>query len=181
MRNLIAQGECLIGDDFLNTTKKKISKDNIKPLLEEFLNREIVEIDIEGIEHFESIIEYDFSLLKANVLYKNNNREEIYLRLIKGGKIKESIFCFWSILYEEYLQSEKRDLENAIQKAIITQIMSKENISSLLLTIDSKLNYCAEVSLVELKKYLEKNKKERWLGSLEIKENDILFIGKKMY
>lgn len=138
-------------------------------------------IDIEGIEHFESIIEYDFSLLKANILFDDGGKEEVYLRLIKGGKIKESIFCFWSILYEEYLQSEQRDLENAIQKAIITQIMSEENISSLLLTIDSKLNYCAEVSLVELKKFLEKNKKERWLGSLEISDNDILFIGKKMY
>ena len=84
-------------------------------------------------------------------------------------------------MYEEYLQNKEREIENAVQKAIITQIMSEENVSSLLLTIDSRLNYCAEVSLVELKKFLEKNQKERWLGSLEVGDNDILFIGKKMY
>ena len=165
----------------MNANNTELSKENIKSLLEGILRKEIINIDIEGIEYFESILEYDFSLLKANILYKDNTKEEVYLRLIKGGKIKESIFCFWSILYEEYLQNKDKDLENAIQKAIITQIMSEENISSLLLTIDSKLNYCAEVSLVELSKYLEKNQKERWLGSLEIQDNDILFIGKKMY
>ena len=67
-------------------------------------------------------------------------------------------------------------------KAIITQIKSSENISSLLLTIDLKLNYCAEIELVELKNYLKKEKKgERWVEELEIKDNDILFIAKKMY
>ena len=161
--------------------KKELSKEKIKSLLEDILKKEIISIDIEGIEHFENIIEYDFSLLKANILYKNSSKEEVFLRLIKGGKIKESIFCFWSILYEEYLQNKEKNLENVIQKAIITQILSEENISNLLLTIDSKLNIYAEVRLVELKKYLEKNKIERWLGSLEIKDNDILFIGKKMY
>lgn len=160
---------------------KKLSKENIKKLLEVILEKEIININIEGIEHFENIIEYDFSLLKAKIKYRDDNKEEVYLRLIKGGKIKESIFCFWSILYEEYLQERKKDTENAIQKAIITQIISKESISSLVLTIDSKLNYCAEINLVELKKFLEKNQKERWLGSLEINDNDILFIGKKMY
>ncbi len=160
---------------------KELSKEKIKSLLEDILKKEIISIDIEGIEHFENIIEYDFSLLKANILYKNSSKEEVFLRLIKGGKIKESIFCFWSILYEEYLQNKEKNLENVIQKAIITQILSEENISNLLLTIDSKLNIYAEVRLVELKKYLEKNKIERWLGSLEIKDNDILFIGKKMY
>ena len=174
-------GECLIGNDFVCTYKKELSKENIKSLLEGILKKEIDNVDIEGIEHFESIIEYDFSLLKAKILFKNSDREEVYLRLIKGGKIKESIFCFWSILYEEYLQNKEREIENAVQKAIITQIMSEENVSSLLLTIDSRLNYCAEVSLVELKKFLEKNQKERWLGSLEVGDNDILFIGKKMY
>ena len=91
--------------------------------------------------------------------------------------VKESIFCYWSYLYEDYLKNKKIENENTIQKAIITQIESPRNISSLLLTIDSKLNYCAEISLVELKKYFEK---ERWVEGLEI-NNSILFIAKKMY
>ena len=79
-----------------------LSEKNIKRILEKIFKKEIIEIKIEGIEHFESIIEYNFSLIKANIVYKGNDKEELYLRIIKGGKIKESIFCFWSFLYEEY-------------------------------------------------------------------------------
>lgn len=156
----------------------ELSKEKIKLLLEKIFKNEIIDIKIEGIEHFESIIEYDFSLIKANVIYKNHEKDEYYLRLIKGGKIKESIFCYWSFLYEEYIKNKKIESDNTIQKAIITQIASEKNISSLLLTIDSKLNYCAEINLVELKKYFDK---ERWLDYREINDNNILFIGKKMY
>lgn len=166
-----------LGGNFLVNDDSILSKENMKKLLEKIFKKEIIEINIEGIEHFESIIEYNFSLTKVNITYKNNQKDELYLRIIKGGKIKESIFCYWSYLYEDYLKNKKAENENTIQKAIITQIESPRNISSLLLTIDSKLNYCAEISLVELKKYFEK---ERWVGGLEI-NNNILFIAKKMY
>ena len=166
-----------LGGNFLVNDNNILSKENIKKLLEKIFKKEIIEINIKGIEHFESIIEYNFSLTKVNVTYKNNQKDELFLRIIKGGKIKESIFCYWSYLYEEYLKNKKIENENTIQKSIITQIESPRNISNLLLTIDSKLNYCAEISLVELKKYFEE---ERWVGELEI-NNTILFIAKKMY
>ena len=160
----------------------ELSVEIIKYLLEKIFKKKIIKIKIEGVKHFESIIEYNFSLIKANICYSDNKEDEVYLRIIKGGKIKESIFCYWSFLYEDYIKNKKNHYENTIQKAIITQIASEENISSLLLTIDSKLNYCAEINLVELKKYFEKEKnKERWVENLEIKDNDILFIAKKMY
>lgn len=160
----------------------ELSKDNIKQLLEKLFKKEITDIKIEGTQHFESIIEYDFSLIKANVSYFDNQKDELFLRIIKGGKIKESIFCYWSFLYEEYIKNKGKENENTIQKAIITQTESEENVSSLLLTIDSKLNYCAEINLVELKKYFKREfQKERWSTNLEMNDNDILFIAKKMY
>lgn len=160
----------------------ELSVENTKYLLEKIFKKKIKDLKIEGVEYFENIIEYDFSLVKANVIYSNNKKDELYLRIIKGGKIKESIFCYWSFLYEDYIKTKENLYENTIQKAIITQIKSTENINSLLLTIDSRLNYCAEIELVELKKYLEKEEKgERWVEELEIKDNDILFIAKKMY
>ena len=158
----------------------ELSVENTKYLLEKIFKNKIRNIRIEGVEHFDSIVEYDFSLIKANIIYSDNKEDEIYLRIIKGGKIKESIFCFWSFLYEEYIKNKEMDYENTIKKALITQIASEENISNILLTIDSKLNYCAEITLVELKNYF-KEKGERWGENLEIKDNDILFIAKKMY
>lgn len=160
----------------------ELSVKNTKYLLEKIFKNKIINIRIEGVEHFDSIVEYDFSLIKANIVYSDNKKDEVYLRIIKGGKIKESIFCFWSFLYEEYIKNKEIDCENTIKKALITQIASEENISNILLTIDSKLNYCAEITLVELKNYFKKEEKgERWVEKLEIKDNDILFVAKKMY
>ena len=160
----------------------ELSVESTKYLLEKIFKKIIVEIRIEGVEHFDSIVEYDFSLIKANIVYRDNKEDELYIRIIKGGKIKESIFCFWSFLYEDYIKNKNYNFENTVQKALITQIASEENISNILLTIDSKLNYCAEITLVELKNYFEKKEKgERWVEDLEIKDNDILFIAKKMY
>lgn len=170
-------------DIFKNLLKNlENSKNRVKKLLESILKNSILDIEFEGTEHFDSIIEYDFSLLKANIIYSNGKKDEIYLKMIKGGKIKESIFCYWSLLYEEFLKKNQSNIENVVQKAIITQITSDESTSNLLLTLNAKLNYCAEINLVELKSFLIKNNNyERWLESLEIKNDDILFIGKKMY
>ena len=158
------------------------NKERVIELLKEVLNRHIKNVEFEASEQFNSIIEYNFSILKSTVFYEDGTKDEIYLRLIKGGKIKESIFCYWSLLYEEYLTKKEQSEEEAVQKAIITQVTSEKNRSCILLTLDSKLNYSAEINLIELRKFYEKNiKYERWLDSLEIKYDDILFIGKKMY
>ena len=151
-------------------------------LLQEILKHSITDIEFEDIKEFNSITEYNFSILKVNILYKDGRKEQIYLKMIKGGKIKESIFCYWSLLYEEFLYNNKNKDKDIVQKAIITQVTSDKSSSCILLTLNAKLNYCAEINLIELKKYFEKNiDYERWLEALEIKDDDILFIGKKMY
>lgn len=161
---------------------QKSSKNEMKKLLENIFKNNILDIKLEGTEHYESIIEYNFSLVKVNIIYADGKSDEIYLKMIKGGKIKESIFCYWSLLYEEFLKSTHKKNENELQKAIITQITSDENTTSLLLTLNTKLNYYAEINLVELKSFLAENKlSEGWCKSLEINNDDILFIGKKMF
>ena len=161
-----------------NDDISKIKKGIIE-LLEEVLKREILDIENKGIEKFKSIIGYNFSLLKLMIIYKDLNQEEIYLKIIKRGKIKESIFCYWSLLYDEYIKSNN-DKKDLVQKAIITQLTSDGSNSHLILTINTKLNYFSEISLVELKNLINKDK-ERWKDRLEINNEDILFIGKKMY
>ena len=84
----------------------ELSVESTKYLLEKIFKKIIVEIRIEGVEHFDSIVEYDFSLIKANIVYRDNKEDELYIRIIKGGKIKESIFCFWSFLYEDYIKNK---------------------------------------------------------------------------
>ena len=157
----------------------KNDQNELMKLLEKILKHSILKITFEE-ERSESIADYNFTILKTNVFYKDGRTEQIYLKMIKGGKIKESIFCYWNLLYEEYIKSNS--MEDNLHKAIITQVTSDKNSSCILLTLDAKLNYCAEINLIELKKFYQENlDQERWLESLEIEDDDILFIGKKMY
>lgn len=162
--------------------KLEYNKNDLINLLTKILKISITNIDFIKTEEFDTIDEYEFSIVLTKVTYENGKKEEIYLKMIKGGKIKESIFCFWSLLYEEYLKKH-RDLEKSeLKKAIITQVDSEENSSNLILTLNDKLRYCAEIYLVELKKFSKKNKEyERLVKGLEIDDDDILFIGRKMY
>lgn len=160
----------------------KESKQILIELLKKILKLQIKDIEFEGIQRFDTITEYEFSLFKINIIYSNQEKKDIYLKMIKGGKIKESIFCYWSLLYEEYLKENKDNAENVVQKSIITQTTNNETNSSLILTLNQKLNYCAEINLVELRNFVNNEKEyERWLDKLEIKDDDILFIGKKKY
>ena len=140
-----------------HTFKLEDSKGNIIKLLEQILKSSIKDIEFEGTEEFNDVTKYDFSLSKAKVIYHTGKKDEIFLKMIKGGKIKESIFCYWSLLYDEFLKSNQNNEEDVVKKAIITQITSDEASSSLLLTLNAKLNYCAEINLVELRNFFQKN------------------------
>ncbi len=160
----------------------KEGKEIIEKLLEQVLNIQIKSIEFAGTEHFDTITEYDFSLFKIKLLCQDDKQKEVYLKMIKGGKIKESIFCYWSLLYEEYLKNNKETIESMPSKAIITQTTSNESTSSIVLTLNPKLNYYAEINFIELQKFaknINNTKLERWLNNLEISSDDILFVGRK--
>ena len=92
--------------------KLEYNKNDLINLLTKILKISITNIDFIKTEEFDTIDEYEFSIVLTKVTYENGKKEEIYLKMIKGGKIKESIFCFWSLLYEEYLKKH-RDLEKS--------------------------------------------------------------------
>lgn len=154
-------------------------KEDFKKLLGKILEVNIVEIDIKPKEHFDTITEYEFSLSKINLTCENNEKIEVYLKMIKGGKIKESIFCFWSLLYEEYNKKEEIFKENNRKVKIKQKKVDNEG-SNIILTFDQSIDYCAEINLVELKNFVLLDKRfERLVKNLEIKSEDILFIGRK--
>jgi len=169
-----------LAKDILESIKK--CKNESEDIFEKILKNKISNIELNETKYYESIVDYDFSLTKVYVTYQNGKSGDIYLKMIKGGKIKESIFCFWSILYDEFLRDTHQEASRELQKAMITQIKSNDSTTKLLLTLSPDVKYCAEISLVQLKKFLkEKNMYERWCSSFEISDDDILFVGRKMY
>ena len=163
-------------ESMLKNTEKKIE---IISLFEELLNQEIKDYNYISIEKFNSIIEYDFSLAKVNITFASGEQKRIYIRMIKGGMIKESIFCYWSLLYEEYLNYNRN---NVPHKVTITEKLIQKNKKNIVLTIDKDLNYCTEICLVEMKKFLEEKTKENsklkdLANYFNNNDKDILFLG----
>lgn len=155
--------------------KNKEKKEEIIALFEVLLNQKIADYNYISTEKFNSIIEYDFSLAKVNLILKNGEQKRIYLRMIKGGMIKETIFCYWSFLYEEYSNCNRNKVP---QKVTITEKSIQENKKNIVLTVDKDLNYCTEICLVEIKKFLEKNNKFKNLEDyFNNNDKDILFLG----
>ena len=74
-------------------------QDEIKELLKQMLNLEIEHIQIEGFHNYNKISDYSFYVLKIHGELKNNTIIEMYIRPVKNGHIKESIFCFGYLLY----------------------------------------------------------------------------------
>lgn len=87
------------------------------------------------------------------------------------------------MLYEKYLKQNKEKKIKEPKKTIIMQDTKEENNNSVFLKFSSDESYSAEINIVELEKFANQNddgKKERWVDELEIKSDDILFIGRKI-
>lgn len=154
-------------------------KKEIISLFEELLNKKIKDYNYISIETFNSIIEYDFSLVEVEMIFLNGEKKKVYIRMIKGGMIKESIFCYWSLLYEKYSDYNRNQVPH---KVSITEKLIQENKKSIVLTIDKDLNYYTEICLVEIKKFLEQKTREnnKLNGLVECfysNDKDILFLG----
>ena len=153
-------------------------------LLEFLLDKNIIDFKYIGIQKFDSIIEYDFSLIKLKVLFKNNEHDIVYIRIIKGGKIKESIFCYWSFLHEQYLINHK-DIDMP-KKVMITEKSIENDRKNIILNLDKDLNYTTEIILMEIERFIiekskEKNNLKKLLDYLNKHDRDILFLGTIRY
>ena len=158
----------------------------ITTLLRSLVDESIKSFEYVGTKKFNTIIEYDFSLIELKIMLKNNDQNTLYLKMIKGGKIKETIFCYWSLLYEEYLNNNKL-YEKGLnpEKVIINENSTEENKKNITLMINKNINYSTEIALVQLKRYINEKAKENnnlnKLKKYEINDNDILFLGKIKY
>ena len=165
---------------FLSNTK---NNKFILQLLSEILKMEIIDIKSGDIKELNKISEYDFSLIKISAILKDNKDADIYLKLIKKGTIKQSLFCYWSLLYEDELK--ENDINKSItkiNKVLITEFEEDEYKNSVFLEIENNntelLKYGTEVHFVDIAKYINSNKYK--LSNVELQDdltNNLLFIG----
>lgn len=163
----------------------------IKKILDDVLKLGIKEIKYDKNIQLSNISEYEFELIKVKAILESNEEVEMYLKMIKNTRIKESIFCYWCSIYEEELMKAK-ELEEAdifINKVLISELDKSKYQKRIFLTIENNktsiLETGTEVNFIEIADYIEEKKNEenhyeKLYKYLDEQSDDVLLVGIKM-
>ena len=138
-----------------------------------------------------NISEYEFELVKVNAILESGEDVEMYLKMIKNTRIKESIFCYWCSIYEEELMKAKEadNIDVLINKVLISELDKTKYQKRIFLTIEENktqiLETGTEVNFLEITDYIneqknEKNQFERLYEYFDEQSEDVLLVGIKM-
>ena len=163
----------------------------IKQVLNNVLHLNIKEIKYDKNLKLSNISEYEFELIKVKAMLETDEEIEIYLKIIKNSRIKESIFCYWCTIYEEELMKAKEldNMDVIINKVAISELKKSRYQESIFLTIENNrtpiLESGTEVSFIEIRDYIEDkkdeyNELEKLYEYFDRASNDVLLVGIKM-
>lgn len=168
----------------VNCEDKKIMQD----IIGNILSLEIKEIKYDKNMQLSNISEYEFELVKVKAILQSDEEMEMYLKMIKNSKIKESIFCYWCTIYEEELFQTK-EIENMVNKVLISELEKTKYKSKVFLMIENNktqiLETGTEVNFIDIVSYIEEMKNEKTQFEKIYKyinkdEEDVLLVGVKM-
>lgn len=163
-------------------------KEVFKKVLNQELELRLKEIEYDKNLQLSNASEYEFELVKCKIILEDDKEVEMYLKMIKNNKVKESIFCYWCTIYEEEL-FKTNDVESVINKVLITELDKTKYKETIFLTIENNktqiLETGTEVNFIEISKYIEEmknknNKFERLEKYFEKDNNYVLMIGIKI-
>ena len=162
----------------------------MKDLLNEIMHTEIESINFEKILKLNNMSEYEFNVVKTKTILKNQEEIEQYFKIVKNSRIKESIFCYWCLIYEEELLNKNFEKKEDIflSKVIISELTKKKFYQSVFLKIENNkfkiLENGTEVNFVNVYKFIKENKKiksyEKILECFENFDDYVLLVGIKM-
>ena len=162
----------------------------MKDLLNEIMHTEIESINFEKILKLNNMSEYEFNVVKTKTILTNQEEIEVYFKIVKNSRIKESIFCYWCLIYEEELLNKNFEKKEDIflSKVIISELTKKKFYQSVFLKIENNkfriLENGTEVNFVNVYKFIKENKKieqyEKILECFENLDDYVLLVGMKM-
>ena len=163
------------------------NKEKIKQILNDLLQLKIKEMKYDKNVELNNISEYEFELVKVKAILESDEEVEMYLKMVKNTKIKESIFCYWCSIYEEeFLKSKELDnVDIFINKVLISELDKSKYQKRIFLTIENNrtqiLETGTEVNFIEIIDYInEKNKYEELYKYFDKESRDVLMVGIKM-
>ena len=190
---LSSKGGIIIENKVLKLKQLVESEDNkiLKQIFNDILKLNIKEIKYNKNIQLSNISEYEFELVKVNAILESGEDVEMYLKMIKNTRIKESIFCYWCSIYEEELMKakEKNNIDILINKVLISELDKTKYQKRIFLTIEENktqiLETGTEVNFIEIVDYIndqknEKNQFEKLYEYFEKQSEDVLLVGIKM-
>ena len=117
---IIIENKVLKLKELIESEENKI----LKQIFNDILKLNIKEIRYNKNIQLSNISEYEFELVKVNALLESGEDVEMYLKMIKNTRIKESIFCYWCSIYEEELMKAKEtdNIDILINKVLISEL-----------------------------------------------------------
>lgn len=85
----------------------------LKTLLETIFSKDIKNITFLGKCKLQKMPEYEFYLLKYNVVLEDFSNYTIFIRLTDENKIQENLFCYWYFCEEYYYLNNKHYISKA--------------------------------------------------------------------
>lgn len=160
----------------------------IKDLVSNVLGLKVEKIKFDCLKKFETISEYEFSLVKTKCYLGMEDCVDIYFKIIKNDKIKESLFCYWCLLYEEKLKEANQNfnMTTIINNVIISEVGMERYKNSVFLEIKDNMSGIlengTEIHFIDFIKYInthkeENNSLEKWNKYLSEDSEDILMMG----
>ena len=190
---LCSKGGLIIENKVLKLKQLVESEDNkiLKQIFNDILKLNIKEIKYNKNIQLSNISEYEFELVKVNAILESGEDVEMYLKMIKNTRIKESIFCYWCSIYEEELikAKETENMDILINKVLISELDKTKYQKRVFLTIEENktqiLETGTEVNFIEIADYIneqknEKNQFEKLYEYFEKQSEDVLLVGIKM-
>lgn len=136
-----------------------------------------------------NISEYEFELIKVKAIMETNEEVEMYLKMIKNKRVKESIFCYWCTIYEEEMIAKEKEIECIVNKVAISDLTRDKYQKRVFLTIEDNktqiLETGTEINFIEFSNYIEENKNdtnnlEKLYKYFDKGDDDVLLVGIKM-
>ncbi|MBQ9659518.1 MAG: hypothetical protein IJV31_12330 [Clostridia bacterium] len=166
----------------------KENKEDFIKLLNKITKVKIQEVESYNVIGMKDLSDYNFSMSEIKAVTINKQKAKIFIKKIKRNRIKESIFCYWTVLYEEYLKDKQyEEMKKIINKVSIGELERDEEFKkSVLLNIENNttdfLKKGTTVHLVDIKGYIKKyfDKKEDIHNiekNVDISDEEILLIG----
>lgn len=169
-------------------------------LLNDVTKLKITDFEFEDLNNMDTTTGYDFTAIKlrvtiditnlggADICDNNNITKHFFIKMIRKDRIKESIFCYWNLLYDEmFKRYEESEFTNIINKVRITEMESEQYKHSVLLQIKENkwgiLENGSTIHLIKFTKYIDDRLSEEytfakeWKKYIEQENEDVLFIG----